>query len=246
MKQYENRLIAFIDILGFKSIIDSSINNEVMQNHIYSILNYNAKLQDENYSKTFRNKSELNVEITVFSDSIVISYPGNYAGGLFELLMDCVFISIDLLSHGILIRGGITYGPLIHEKTICFGPAMNEAYRLESHVAVYPRIVVDNSAIEHGLSTPGLANNQKQEAEFLNDLLNLEDGLFYLDFLSQSQEVTNGNYISLLKIARELIINNLANTTGSVHTKYLWFKSYYNKVIEKKINEEHYKEFLIP
>jgi len=47
-------------------------------------------------------------------------------------------------------RGGITIGKLIHEENgALFGPAMNEAYLLESKCAIYPRVVISEKAHAH-------------------------------------------------------------------------------------------------
>ena len=46
-----------------------------------------------------------------------------------------------------ILRGGIALGRLIHEEGgALFGPAMNEAYSLESKLAIYPRVVIADNA----------------------------------------------------------------------------------------------------
>jgi hypothetical protein len=58
--------------------------------------------------------------------------------------------NIFFLHLGMLMRGGVSLGPLIHAQGgPLFGPAMNEAYRLESKCAIYPRVLVDAKAAEH-------------------------------------------------------------------------------------------------
>jgi hypothetical protein len=44
---------------------------------------------------------------------------------------------------GLLIRGAITIGDIVHDDSIVFGPALNRAYELESQQAIYPRIILD-------------------------------------------------------------------------------------------------------
>lgn len=238
MKQYENRFVAFIDILGFKNIISSTINDIELQTHIYSIMNYNAKIQERNYGDTFENMNRFGVEVTVFSDSIVISYPETFAGSLFCLLMDCVFVCNDLLNQGIFIRGGITYGQLIHEKTICFGPAMIDAYKLESEEAIFPRIIIKDSTIKQGIIHHGSANTPVMEAEYLHNLILKDfDGKNYLNFLSQYQEFDEGMYIPFLYQVRQYIIRNLHQSSGRIADKYIWFKNYYNNVVKMYDND---------
>ena len=51
---------------------------------------------------------------------------------------------------GLMMRGGISIGNLIHEEAgALFGPSMNEAYELESTLAIYPRIVFSKDATNH-------------------------------------------------------------------------------------------------
>ena len=71
---------------------------------------------------------DLGKQVTVFSDSIVISYDASTPGGGVQILMDLVYICNDLLRIGIPMRGGVTVGSLIHDEHKCFGPAMIEAY----------------------------------------------------------------------------------------------------------------------
>ena len=52
------------------------------------------------------------------------------------------------LENGMLTRGGVAFGPVCHEGAIVFGAAMIEAYRMESELAIYPRVVVSTEAVE--------------------------------------------------------------------------------------------------
>ncbi|PGQ56083.1 MULTISPECIES: hypothetical protein [Bacillus cereus group] len=83
--------------------------------------------------------------VTIFSDSVVISYPIDC---MYALLINTWSLASAIATSGYLIRGGITFGKLYHDDRIVFGPAMNEAYRLESEVAKMPRIILDSNYIE--------------------------------------------------------------------------------------------------
>src|SRR5262249_8589289 len=50
--------------------------------------------------------------------------------------------AVTLLAKGLLIRGGIAKGPLYHDDSIVFGPALIEAYQLETGVAKFPRVIL--------------------------------------------------------------------------------------------------------
>lgn len=173
MSHYENRVTAFLDILGFKNWINNSVEENVF-NQIKKTLEYIADERESNYHGFL---SEYNTdgdkEISVFSDSIVISYGETERGGTFYLLMDLIYICIHLNQEGFFVRGGVTYGKLYHKDHVCFGPAMVKAYELEQR-AIYPRIIVDKNVLKHGRNCPGYANTPEQEKEFLKSLI-LED-----------------------------------------------------------------------
>ena len=69
---YTEHFVAFLDILGFKSIIDATAKNPDEFERISEILNYIARVRTENYDNA---KGVILNDVSVFSDSIVISYP---------------------------------------------------------------------------------------------------------------------------------------------------------------------------
>lgn len=174
-KEYEERAIVFLDFLGFRNIVNKTVNSKSEFNQLLNTLNKIvnfvtfeeeapssvhekeieelAKFKDaeykKNYYKYIKNNSLEDLvhsspsddrRVTVFSDSIIISYPINC---MYDLLLETLSISGAILSDGYLVRGGITYGKLYHDERIVFGPAMNRAYDLESKVADVPRIILD-------------------------------------------------------------------------------------------------------
>ena len=156
--------------------------------------------------------------------------------------MDLVHICNDLLGIGIPVRGGITVGKLIHDELKCFGPAMVEAYKIESEIAVFPRVIIKPKVMEYDLKRPGEANTVAYEAEFLRGLIKRDsrDEQIFLDYMKQSQEFdTPEMYYEYVRKTREFIIENLDKyaTDKELLRKYKWLKRYYNKTI-KSVYEE--------
>ena len=60
-------------------------------------------------------------------------------------LFNTTITTIRLLNDGYLLRGGISYGDAFHDNLSFFGPAVEEAYILESKKAVTPRILLADS-----------------------------------------------------------------------------------------------------
>jgi len=57
------------------------------------------------------------------------------------------FLTNSLIDYGFIIRGAITIGDLYHDERIVFGPALNQAYEIESTIANYPRVIVDKRIV---------------------------------------------------------------------------------------------------
>lgn len=174
---YENKLTCFIDILGFKSAIKQAETQVEVREALYNTLNYLTS--DELLNTVYKNIPCLDVDkkwnpyhevckgnliedlredypiaITQFSDSFVLSCPANNHATC-AMLLECIYL-IHLLYYqrlGMMVRGGISLGNLIHEDSgALFGPAMNNAYELESKSAIYPRVIISPEAYTH-LST---------------------------------------------------------------------------------------------
>jgi hypothetical protein len=128
---YEDRAVAFIDILGFKNLVRdgrvSTILNamEIMKRRIQEI----------------EGVREAQVNISQFSDSLILSAPNNQ-DGLPYLVHFASLVASELFLNGIWCRGGITTGPMYHKGSVAFGQALIDAYDLESKLAVCPRILI--------------------------------------------------------------------------------------------------------
>lgn len=134
---YERRAVLFLDILGFKKLID-----EHQEDLILSVLEMPKELQEK---YPFNGKTEM--QISAFSDSIVISEVVKENNvGMNRLVNYAGYVWWKFLAKGVLTRGGVAVGDLHHKNGILFGPAMNDAYKLESELAIYPRIVLSRES----------------------------------------------------------------------------------------------------
>ena len=250
LSTFEERFVAFVDILGFKEIVENSINNIDYQNKVSKVLEYIAKIRNDTYQDTWAKNGEQLYDVSVFSDSIIISYPcdkRSSGDGLFYLLLDIIHLCFVLMQNGIYVRGGITVGNMIHNENIIWGPAVVKAYELEGQDAVYPRIIVDKQAIERGKELYKRWNPLDLNGHGLDDLVKLDDdGLYFLDYLSQRDEFDyEYDYIRWLECVRKSIEDNLSKDYSSrIKMKYVWFARYYNKTV-KTLNNSRYQGKLI-
>ena len=224
---YEERIVAFVDILGFSNMISQSEKDVETYEKINRALKtiQNVKKDSENTS----------AKVTTFSDNIVISYPANGKDSLFYILIDLIHLQLELLQQGVLVRGGIAKGKVRHTKEMVFGPAMVTAYELESKYAVYPRIIVEKQTVDWEKE-----NYRKQIYGADYDILELEslikrdeyNDIYYIDILKQRQELDYfEDYISLLYNLRKIIIDGLSIHKKEVKMKYIWLKNYFNDVV---------------
>ena len=69
-----------------------------------------------------------------------------------------------------------------------FGPALVEAYTLESRAALYPRVILDRNIVEAGAAFMIKDHTSKQELECVESLLERDsDGMYYVDFLQSTK-----------------------------------------------------------
>lgn len=149
---YEDKLIAFIDILGFKCLIESD-SNFLELNKIGYTLEQVKELNTEfikhinQIIEAYAWEDKYKFNFSMFSDSIVCSvrYNEKIVDNFLKLIADSVRIYIR---NDMSVRGGICRGQLMHEGDILFGPAMLQAYKMESEEAIYPRILIENSVVQ--------------------------------------------------------------------------------------------------
>jgi hypothetical protein len=181
---YQQRIVAFLDILGFSDLVTRSASDPDVFDTIGEALDNVESARASSHAWGMRFNG---VEVTqtlkthAFSDSIIIS--DEEVGGIFSLLKIVSQTCFVLFRTGVETRGAITTGKLYHTKRAVFGPALIEAYQLEVGVAKYPRILVTDRArlpptLEHAEIGPGgkfrVASLFKVDA----------DGLHYFDWLS--------------------------------------------------------------
>ena len=141
--QISQRVIAFVDILGFSSLVGAIESDDSLHAEVYRALNRIGYVR-RGWQAASRTRNKL--AVSVFSDSIAISGEINDA---ISVILTCGWLQSDLLYLGILIRGGITIGPLVHDDEVVYGSGMVEAYNLEAKVAYYPRIIVSSTVQVH-------------------------------------------------------------------------------------------------
>jgi hypothetical protein len=146
---YENRLVAFFDILGWRNEISRAGTDPRHIARLASAL----RMFNANAGAV----GDAGARLTTFSDNVVFSKPF-VAGDVNWLLQGLATTQLGLAVHGFWLRGAVTVGALHHDHQIVFGPALNHAYELESNVSLFPRILLDTAALEPPKGTDFVAD----------------------------------------------------------------------------------------
>lgn len=245
---YERAIVTFIDVLGFRSLLTTRHAGEISE--ILQLLRDYTR-GDGHEEPRPRSSDEIRLYSQSFSDSVsdavvrvrtteTQSQDGPF---LFELI-NLMHAQIECLNRGILIRGGLTIGQVhigLNGEGPVFGPAMVRAYEIEQSEAIYPRIMIDESAIEEFMNDPLLW----QEGQFDENDLEMaqryiavgEDGSYFLDYLSAADagEFDDGEIgrFSFLMRHRDLIEQQLQSTQGRVRRKFIWLANYHNHFVAR-------------
>lgn len=253
-RKYEMRVTAYIDILGFSDIISNTIDKngtDVVEQISLIHDAYEAVRDVWNLDLSSSERKEITVSdtkiVTTFSDSIVISFKITEQSEVFHTILELQWMIMRLIVKGILCRGAVTYGKLYHTEQMLFGPALVEAYLLESKAALYPRVILDKSLIDLG-SKSG-RHNPEDEAGYIKDMLERDtDGMYYIDYFIKAQSELNDpqydfpEYIDkLADLIRKGLMGASSPTKVDVRIKYYWMKERYNILVEKCKNRDFIK-----
>lgn len=160
---YEERYIAFVDILGFKNLIQKSKNDQNLVSRLISALDVSPQSSPTVLNEVGTdNPLEAELRVHTFSDFVVASTKPTHIG--LAILTYVIWSqSVNWLSNSLLCRGAITKGHVLHRPgngspPMVFGPAFVEAYQLESTIADFPRVILSRPVREDWVS---YSNDQK-------------------------------------------------------------------------------------
>lgn len=149
---YNQYLVAFIDILGFRNLVEnhfSGKNIQALESLTEALKNAESFAID--YNKKYLNKFNIKFSFKQFSDCVSISMPFSQKhssltiiGAFINVIRIYQFI---LLENKIMVRGGISMGGHIENSNMIFSEALVRSYNLESQKAIYPRIIIDNKLL---------------------------------------------------------------------------------------------------
>lgn len=170
-----------------------------------------------------------------FSDTLVLAAPVKEHGGeeaaIGGLVIQAAWLQLNLVSSGFFVRGGLSLGRMHLRDGLVFGPALVEAYELESRRAVYPRIVLSSdvdASQRSDLSFYANPSDAPQAALLLCD----GDGHTFINYLGLLFENVDDPVQGLAE-HREIVAARLEEHRGDKRRweKYRWVAEYHNDVV---------------
>lgn len=144
--QFEEKFIAFIDVLGFKSMVEKSeAGTGVPLAEIMEIISKLGTTEDSNKFQQYgpttcpqskKTRLDLNFKVTQISDCVIVSSEVSPAG-IINLVSHCWGAVLKLLMHGIMCRGYITKGNVFHSENQIIGTGYQNAYIKEAGVTAF-------------------------------------------------------------------------------------------------------------
>ena len=208
----EDRIVAFVDLLGTKSLMQRVKDKEQAQ-ETYNTLTAIGQLFEDCVEADLANVPDKMCRI--ISDSYVISVP-NDPESFYALIVSIArFQRGCLLGYKELARGGVAQGKMVVGGKMMIGTAFVDAHLLEARIASYPRVVI-NSDID--------ITKMLQSAPISLD----KDGMYYVSYLS-------GSEVTELKKARSIIESKKQEKSDlkNLHErqKWEWAQTYVDQVL---------------
>jgi len=221
---------AYFDILGF--------SEKIQKNDIPFFETYLKVLEKElAYIKDYHEHSGF--ELKIFTDNFVLGHPWydeygeSELGNIFNVLAR---LQYTFIQSNIFIRGAVSMSELYMDENIVLGPALIEAYKLESEKAIYPRIVLDDKVVEvikkhtRYYSEPQTSPQNKEYLididgqHFINYLYDIVD--HYMDYEKEIEK--------LIAAHRDTVTTNLKahRENYKLFEKYAWVGRYHNYFCE--------------
>lgn len=167
--QYKTGIMFYMDILGCRQLSLKSGVDEVSLTKVRKIVEIFQEIEkqyeDRHWGRNYkmpitheghtidRVLGESNIEVTMslFSDGIIISYYPEttdrfviWYEQMHQIFNDICRTIFIFARNGFFLRGGMSYGKFYHSGSVCYGPALLEAVRLEDEIC-YPTIAIGDS-----------------------------------------------------------------------------------------------------
>ena len=231
MYKFSEKVVGFLDILGFEGLIERA---EQLDNPS-ELIQYIDKALSEEFSKSYIDKEQFKLKL--FSDCISVStepLPQN----ILMLIRITASIQRNLAQKGITIRGGLAAGKHFENENMIFSKALVVAHLLEKKFACYPRVLIFSKVLDYIPDEQLEADKLKYGTTFVNTDF---DGYLFIDYLDNIRhilETTSDSNVQAVCITalrlHQACIRQYAEeikAKSEIGQKYLWMANYHNRKV---------------
>ena len=231
MANYEECYIAFLDIIGFKDLINHLDCDDILK--IYDKIDCETFLLTD-LKDVVMNGKLLAISVIpapsfpspLLSASVCMYIDANIKNALIGLIAACSYFQVKMLSldNPIMVRGAIVKGNIYAKNDIVFGSGLTKAYLLEEKIAKVPRVIIPTSIVDE-------YNNYDPEYKaLLSTYVYLDADYFYCAqylLFYYCKAYTDGHLEKLLKH-----INKMLNMyyEPSIRDKYIFLQNEITKI----------------
>lgn len=214
--EYDKRFVFFIDILGFKDLVEKSSKPKDIK-QIIDLLKEDFIVANKKY--------DLQLAITPVSDCIILSFKNEAKFILHFILYIISYVQANAIAkYGLLFRGAGTFGDMIHNEEYQFGRAYQHAYHLETEFAIYPRVILEKKLINS-------LNNEEKESCL--ELLKEDGDFYYIDFINNEliSDESPDNKRDFFNKCKKIIEKRIVHAEKNLK-KYYWLRDCFNETIQ--------------
>lgn len=202
-----NHFLIWIDILGYKNNADCPFGEIHNLESVRKVDSYLHKITDAyDFAIDFCNRvAGEDPKIRIFSDNILLYCKLHQNHTDLENIIKLLYVasSIQWVMTGaskILVRGAATIGLFYSNDRFVYGPALIEAYKLETEASIYPRILISDNLLEYleAQRNGDMSFDDLYQGLLLKDM----DGLYCIDGLYPMY----GSHECLSKYGENLVI----------------------------------------
>ena len=230
------QFVAFFDLLGFQDEMVKVSNNPDQAEKLLSEFQTTVAQTVRNVLVPPKDRPIWNYR--GFTDNFVIALPvqrydGDDSEGWFGIaVLKLAEFQYRLALQGWFVRGGLTMGKFFMDDLAVFGPALVDAYLLESKFARDPRIILSNSVlglVRSHLQYYGSGFDSPQNESILIDA----DGRAFVNYLHnavEDREPDDTNILKEMNIHKAYVEDRLLKHRANpvVWAKYRWVASYHD------------------